>query len=80
MTAQAAGWRVEVDRSRCMGTGACSFALPDVFALTDDGTAEVIGPVDGDEGTLRDVVSECPTGALSLLHDAGPQRMDPLEP
>lgn len=65
--AKPAGALVEVNRSMCMGTGACVFARPDVFALGEEGWAEVIGPVDGADEVLRHVVAECPTGALSML-------------
>ena len=71
MTTAATGWRVEVDRTRCMGTGACVHARPDVFALGDEGTAQVTGPVDGNDDDLRDVVAECPTAALRLVRDDG---------
>ena len=71
MTGATAGWRVEVDRGRCMGTEACVHARPDVFALGDDGTATVTGPVDGTDDDLRDVIAECPTAALRLVRDDG---------
>jgi ferredoxin len=64
-----AAWHVEVDRERCMGTEACVHARSDVFALGDDGTALVIGPVDGSDDDLRDVIAECPTAALRLVRD-----------
>jgi ferredoxin len=70
MSEVTAGWRVDVDGSRCMASGACVHALPGVFDLGDDGLATVIGPVDGDDDTLRDVVAECPTAALHLVRDA----------
>ncbi len=57
---------VEVNRDRCMGTGACAYALPGLFAVGDDGKAMVIGTVDEDHKTVADVVSECPTAALRL--------------
>jgi ferredoxin len=60
-------WRVEVDRDRCMGTGACVHAKPEVFAIGDDGTAGVIGPADSGDESLQDVVDECPTAALRLV-------------
>ena len=44
-------WRVEVDHERCMATEACVHAKPEVFAIGDDGTAMVVGPVDGDDGS-----------------------------
>ena len=71
MTEAAPAWHVEVDRARCMGTEACVHARPDMFALGDAGTAQVTGPVDGNDDDLRDVVAECPTGALRLVRDDG---------
>jgi ferredoxin len=66
-------WRVEVDHDRCMATEACVHAMPEVFAIGDDGTSTVIGSVDGNDEFLRDVVAECPTDALRLVcgDDAG---------
>ncbi|ADP79481.1 ferredoxin [Pseudofrankia inefficax] len=59
-------WRIEVDRRRCVGTGACAYAAPEVFRLDDRSLATVVGKVDGDDAFLRDVVAECPTEALRL--------------
>jgi ferredoxin len=67
MTKAITAWHVEVDRGRCMGTEACVHARSDVFALGDDGIAQVTGPVDGNDDDLRDVVAECPTAALRLV-------------
>ena len=61
---------IEVDRDRCMGTGACVYALPGVFGLGDDGVAEVVGVADSGDQLVRDVVAECPTAALRLVCDA----------
>jgi ferredoxin len=58
---------VEVNRDLCMGTGACAYALPGLFAVGDDGKARVIGTVDEDDKTVADVVGECPTAALRLV-------------
>jgi ferredoxin len=63
-------WRVEVDRDRCMGTGACVYAIPRVFAMGDDGVAKVVGAVDSGDELVRDVVAECPTAALRLVRGA----------
>ena len=60
---------VEVNRDRCMGTGACAYALPGLFTVGDDGKARVIGTVDEDDKTVADVVSECPTAALRLVSE-----------
>jgi ferredoxin len=60
-------WRVEVDRDRCMGTGACVYAIPQVFGMGDNGVAKVVGAVDEDDELVRNVVAECPTAALRLV-------------
>jgi ferredoxin len=60
-------WQVEVDRDRCMGTGACAFALPGLFTVGDDGKARVNGTVNEDDKAVTDVVGECPTAALRLV-------------
>ena len=60
---------VEVNRDRCMGTGACAYALPGLFAVGDDGKARVIGTVDEDDEPIADVVGECPTAALRLVSE-----------
>jgi ferredoxin len=60
-------WHIEVDRDRCMATRGCVHALPGLFAIGDDDTAQVIGPVDGDDELVEDVVAECPTAALRLV-------------
>jgi ferredoxin len=60
------GWQVTVYRDRCMGTGACAYTAPHVFAVGDDAVATVIGPVDGGDETVRDAVAECPMDALRL--------------
>ena len=62
-------WHVEVDRDRCMGTGACAYALPGLFTVGADGKARVIGAVNGDDKTVADVVGECPTAALRLVSE-----------
>jgi len=62
-------WHIEVDRMRCMGTGACAYALPRLFTVGDDGKAMVAGTVNGDDKTVADVVSECPTAALRLVSE-----------
>lgn len=63
-------WRIEVDRDRCMATGACAYAAPDVFAI-EDNTATVAGPVDGTDATIRDIVTECPADAPRLMSTEG---------
>ena len=70
-------WHVEVDRTRCMGTGACAYALPGLFTVGEDGKAQVIGAVSEDDKTVADVVGECPTAALRLVSGPTGDRTHP---
>jgi ferredoxin len=65
-------WQVEVDRDRCLGTGACVYTAPGVFALGDDAVVRVVGAVDGADDRVRDAVAECPVEALRLVQAEGP--------
>ena len=47
--------RVVADRDVCVGAGSCELLAPDAFEVDDDAAA------------ARDAVSQCPTGAISLL-------------
>jgi ferredoxin len=68
----ASGWDggahvgITVDRDRCIGSGACVFAAPDVFDLDDGGFAVVRPDARADEAGLLMAVDGCPTGALAL--------------
>jgi len=60
--------RIEVDRERCVGSGACEALAPDVFEVDDDGVLVVhrSEPAAGELGDIQDAVQACPTRALSL--------------
>lgn len=60
--------RVEVDRERCVGSGACEALAPDVFEVDDDGVLVVhrAQPSDDELGDVEAAVRACPTRALSL--------------
>ena len=63
--------RADVDDSRCRGHGVCTTICPEVFALNDDGYAEVI--VDEVPAALADSAREaagaCPENAITLSQD-----------
>lgn len=61
------GWQVEANRDRCMGTGACAFAAPDVFEVDASGRVVVIGPVETGDERVRNAVTDCPMEALRLI-------------
>ena len=60
--------RIEVDRDRCVGSGACEALASDVFEVDDDGVLVVHRPQPSrDElSDVEDAVRACPTRALSL--------------
>ena len=61
--------RVEVDRDRCVGSGACEALAPEVFEVDDDGALLVHRPEPAEDELrdVRDAVAACPTRALSLV-------------
>jgi ferredoxin len=66
-----AGWIVETDRSLCIGSGSCAFAVPEVFDVDDTGLVVLKGPVQAGDERVRDAVDNCPVGALTLIVEDG---------
>ena len=60
--------QLHVDTDRCVGTGQCEMALPEVFTVGDDGVVEVQRSAlpAAEEPVLRRAVRSCPTRALEL--------------
>ncbi|SNR90710.1 ferredoxin [Geodermatophilus saharensis] len=58
--------RVTADREVCVGSGQCELLAPDVFEVDDDGAVRVLQEHPDAAAAVRDAVSQCPTGALSL--------------
>lgn len=59
--------KVNVDKDKCFGCGACQAMVPEVFDIDDDGLAYVIVkdvPKDK-EGDVKDAVNNCPAEAIS---------------
>jgi ferredoxin len=63
--------KVRVDAHLCAGFGVCLGICPEVFELHDDGYAVVrVGEVPPElENAVRQAVSQCPSGAISLTDD-----------
>ena len=60
--------RVEVDRDRCVGSGACEALAPMVFEVDDNGVLAVLRaqPAADEVPDVRDAVQASPTRALAL--------------
>lgn len=52
-----------VDSEACIGCGLCAGTHPDIFAINDEGKAEVIG--EGEDADVEDAIASCPVGAIS---------------
>ena len=56
--------KIEVDKDKCIGCGACTAIAPEVFEFDDDGLAKVI-----QEEINEDVITAkegCPTEAITV--------------
>jgi len=65
--------KIVADRDVCIGAGMCVVAAPAVFDQDDDGLVLLIAagpatrdPEGADAAAVREAVSLCPSGALSL--------------
>ena len=60
--------RATVDDSRCRGHGVCTTICPEVFALNDDGYAEVIVDEvpEAVADSAREAAGACPENAITL--------------
>jgi ferredoxin len=64
------GWRVEVDHTKCMGTGLCAGTRPDRFQIVGGLSHPVQGHIEPDD-ELIDVADSCPTEAISIWDASG---------
>ena len=57
---------IRVNTDLCMGSGQCTVYAPNTFAQDDSTIAYVVDPPGGTEEEIRDAISACPTGAISI--------------
>ncbi|MFF7365197.1 4Fe-4S domain-containing protein [Streptomyces sp. NPDC008125] len=60
--------RVKVDQPRCVASGQCVLAAPDVFDQDDDGIVQVLveRPEAAYHEDVRESVAVCPAAAIRL--------------
>ncbi|WEV24717.1 ferredoxin [Streptomyces sp. 71268] len=66
--------RITADREACCSAGQCALIAPDLFDQSDEDGSVVLLDARPDAeqlDVLREVVSRCPTGAISLEEDPG---------
>ncbi|MFI6998698.1 ferredoxin [Nocardia sp. NPDC050175] len=56
-------WRIEVDRSTCLGSGMCTGLAPDHFTLVDGRSSPITEVVPPDD-LLIDAAESCPIEAI----------------
>lgn len=63
--------RISIDKDKCLSSGNCVFAVPEVFDQDDDGygVALLAAPPAEFETKVRDAAHTCPSGAISVLED-----------
>lgn len=59
--------KIEIDKSLCIGCGACEASCPDVFELKDDGKAYVKKKeLKNTTCDLEEVAANCPSQAITV--------------
>lgn len=59
--------KAKVNKDQCIGCGACTAIVPDVFEIEDDGLACAKGEVnESNKDEVIDASESCPTGAISV--------------
>ncbi|MCR4562427.1 MAG: ferredoxin [Bacilli bacterium] len=56
--------KVTIDKSLCIGCAACTAVCPAVFAMGDDGLAEVVEGADLSDAAIEDAAAGCPCQAI----------------
>lgn len=60
------GLDIEVDRTLCIGSGACARIAPGVFELDDDQVAVVVDPDAASRTAVVAAAESCPTLAIRI--------------
>jgi ferredoxin len=60
--------RVEADRDRCMGSGACVFECPEVFAQDDEGIVLLLteAPDESKRASVVLAAEACPVACITV--------------
>ncbi|GAA0525964.1 hypothetical protein GCM10010172_03070 [Paractinoplanes ferrugineus] len=63
-------WRIEIDRSRCRGTGICATVAPGRFAVDDMLRSSPVHPVVDPDDAVLDATESCPLAAITVFDTA----------
>jgi ferredoxin len=61
--------KLRVDITKCQGIGLCEAIAPSLFAIGEDGLSHAIkdDPSPEELDAVREVIANCPAGAISLV-------------
>jgi ferredoxin len=59
--------RIEIDPTKCMGSGNCVFWAPGVFDIGEDNVSYVMDRGAASERLIEKAAEGCPTQAISLV-------------
>jgi len=68
------GFRIDIDREVCMGSGVCANYAPRTFVVDDTCIAVVTDPGGDPPDAIEVAASACPTGAIALTPNEGASR------
>jgi len=60
-------YRIEIDRSTCMGSGVCTVYAAETFDLDDETKSIVIDPAGNSLEQIEEAAAGCPTGAIKIV-------------
>lgn len=63
-------YRIEIDRSICMGSGVCVVYAPETFDIDDETRAVVQDAAGNPQEQIEAAVAGCPTGAIKFVRTA----------
>ncbi|MDH6128862.1 ferredoxin [Kitasatospora sp. GP82] len=69
---------VTVDRTRCVGTGACTGTAPDDLELGPDGRARALRPASTARDELTEAAEMCPVEAITVHFAHSGEQVAPL--
>lgn len=59
--------KAHIDRSGCIGCGACTDTCPEVFRMADDDLAEVYGEVsEKNVDAAKEAAENCPVNVITI--------------
>ncbi|WP_238007006.1 ferredoxin [Dactylosporangium sp. AC04546] len=60
--------KVSIESDRCIASGGCVFACPEVFDQDDDGIVVLLDPTPGEElrQQVMDAIDACPAAVITV--------------